>query len=269
MSPTSDDLDGNEEDTETSPPPQRTAWERLQETFLIPLRSPRAGNSAGADVAITDAEKRRRITLLDPKERKWGYVGAGIAAVIALAASLPFLLKPNTAVSRTESPTGKTHACSDPRVFKYDKSTKKCNGSVIYPLHHWVWIFLLLLFFALAILITVRVGRRSAAGFAMLMGGFAYESQVGVLGLPFIAGGGWYLIRAWRVQRYGSPTGKRPAPDRTKPRERPPPSARPENRRRTRAGTDSKVTPTRSAPTASKRYTPKPQQKKKRPTPSS
>ena len=82
-----------------------------------------------------------------------------------------------------------------------------------------------LLLFALTLFVAVQLRRRSALGFAALMNGLAFETTTGsfILGLPFIFFGGWLLIRAWRVQQYGSPTatkataGGAPAPRPARP----------------------------------------------------
>jgi hypothetical protein len=205
---------------------------------------------------MSDAQKRRAILGLDKRERQVGLIGSALAALIALTTTVPYVLKPKTAVNQT-LPANKNHTCSV-QHFTFDKATGKCNGKVVYSLDHWVFALVLLLVFALAIFVTVRIGRRGPLGFTTLMAGLAYETQVGVLGLPFIAAGGWLLIRAWRVQRYGSPMGTKTNPT----GERRPPPARAE--RPTRAKKSKSKTPEPTGPAPNKRYTPKAQTKKKK-----
>jgi len=204
---------------------------------------------------MTDNEKRAAILGLDTLERKVGLYGSVLALVVALATQLGGVLNPNLAVSQSLAPL-KGHICSSAKLT-YDKSTGKCTGKLPYPLEHWVIGLVLLLAFAAAMLITVRIGRRGPLGFVALMTGFAFETQVGILGFPFIAAGGWLLIRAWRVQRYGSTTASKanPTGEKRPPATRP---ARPAKSKKTKA-----TAPTGPAP--NKRYTPKAQRKKRAP----
>ncbi len=166
---------------------------------------------------------------------------------------MPGVLHPKTTKVTQTIAALKNHACI--AGFTYDKSSGKCTGKGTYSFNHWIVELAVLLAFALAIFVATRLGRRGPVGFAALMGGLAFEAYVGIFGVPFIAGGGWLLIRAWRVQRYGSPTATKANPT----GERKPPAARAE--RPTRA---KKKAPAPKGPAASKRYTPK-TPKKKRP----
>lgn len=236
--------------TENEEAPQQTPsrWRSLPSRLAVSLTSAPTGRSRPV-VADMDDEKRRAIFNLDPKERKWGLIGAALAAVIALWQDVPYLSNPKTPV---KLPVGKNHSCTS--GFVYSRAANACEA--FYDRAHWGFELAVLLAFALAIFITVRVGRRSAVGFTALMAGLAFEAEVGILGIPFIFGGGWLLMRAWRVQRYGSPTGTKGNP--TGERQAPPP--RPER------PTRKKKEPERKGPVASKRYTPK-TAKKKRPAP--
>lgn len=236
----------------------RASLARMSPVFLRPPKQ----KADQEPIATTDEEKRKAILMLDRRERQVGLIGAGLAALIALTTTLPYVLKPKTAVNETQSAT-KNHTCTV-KGFHYDKSTGHCTGKVVYSLDHWLFALGILLLFALAVFVTVRIGRRGPLGFTALMTGLAYESQVGILGLPFIAAGGWLLIRAWRVQRYGSPTATKANPT----GERRPPPTRAERTTRTtdrptRAARKSKA-PAPKGPAASKRYTPK-TPKRKRP----
>jgi hypothetical protein len=204
---------------------------------------------------MTDNEKRAAILGLDSTERKVGLYGSVLALVVALATQLGGVLNPNLAVSQTLAPL-KGHICSSAKLT-YNKSSGKCTGKLPYPLEHWVIGLVLLLAFALAMFVTVRIGRRGPLGFAALMTGFAFETQVGILGFPFIAAGGWLLMRAWKVQRYGSATGSKvnPTGEKRAPAARP---SRPSKPKKTKASA-----PTGPAP--SKRYTPKAPRKKRLP----
>jgi hypothetical protein len=243
---------------------QETGWRaaigRMSPVFLRPPKPRVDADSVVDGAAMSDDQKRRTILGLDATERKVGVIGSGLAVLIALLTTLPFVLNPKTAVNQSLAPV-KGQTCAN-KAFTYDKATNKCNGKVVYSLDHWVFILILLLAFALALYVTVRIGRRGPVGFTALMAGFAYETQVGILGLPFIAAGGWLLIRAWRVQKYGSPTATKMNPT----GERRPPPAKAE--RPTRAKKKSKASAP-AGPAPSKRYTPKAPQRKKPVTPPS
>jgi hypothetical protein len=236
-------------DTDPAPLPKPSRWRDLGSRLAVSLTAPRTGGPAVPRQPVSEGEKKQAIFNLDAKERKWGLVGAALAAVIALWQDLPYLFNPKTPV---KLPVGKNHACTS--GFTYHKAANACEA--FYDRAHWGFELAVLLAFALAIFITVRIGRRSGVGFAALMAGLAFEAEVGVLGIPFIFGGGWLLMRAWRVQRYGTPTGTKANP--TGERRPPPPRAERPSRK--------KKAPENKGPVASKRYTPK-SPKKKRPAP--
>jgi hypothetical protein len=209
-------------------------------------------------ISLTDEETRQRITRIDEKERKWGLSAAVLAAAVAMLAELPGVLHPKTThASVSTKPKGTSCAGSF-----YDATTKACY--TVHSRSFWVWTMCVLLLFAVTLFIAVKLRRRSALGFAALMNGLAFETTTGspILGLPFIVFGGWLLIRAWRVQQYGSPTatkrtaGAAPAPRPVRPVRQPR-----ERKKKTEATASG-----RPRPEASKRYTPK-TPTRKRPTP--
>ena len=231
------DGEGHDSDRSPSgaPPPPRTFLQRMSQTFLNPPKpkpkaksngkaepggaagGPGGGAAGGAagevqpERPLTDAEKRARITQIDDTERKLGYAASILAGVIALLTFVPFIDNPNLTITKTAAPT-KGHTC--PTHYEYAKVSGHftCVQYVTHPRSYWVTELVILLLFVVAIFITTRIGRRAALAFATLMTGLAMLSVVqSVLAFPFIFLGGWLLIRAWRVQRYGSPTAKGPA----------------------------------------------------------
>lgn len=238
----------NESDQAPLPKPSR--WRGLGSRLTVALTAPRAG--AAPQPPVSDDQKRQAIFNLDAREKKYGLIGAALAAVIALWQVVPYLSNPHNPV---KLPVGKNHSCTS--GFTYHKAANACEA--FYDRAHWGFELAVLLAFALAIFVTVRFGRRSAAGFAALMAGLAFEAEVGILGIPFIFGGGWLLMRAWRVQRYGSPTATKSNPT----GEKRAPAARAERPTRKSKGAEKTE---KKGPVASKRYTPK-TAKKKRPAP--
>ena len=271
------------------PAPPRTFLQRMSQTFLNPPKpkaKPKAAAEQEPERELTDAEKRARVTQIDDLERRLGYAASILASVISLITFIPFINDPAMTIQKTASPV-KGHTC--PTHYQYTKLNGHftCVAHVSYPRSHWVTELAVLLVFALAIFITTRIRRRAALAFTTFMTGVAMLSVVqSVLAFPFIFLGGWLLIRAWRVQRYGSPTAK--GPNRsgtgggtggtrgsgTKPGAKPGarPGAKPAAPRgngragRGRRGATNKPTgPAR--PTANKRYTPKAPPRRRIPPP--
>jgi hypothetical protein len=105
--------------------------------------------------------------------------------------------------------------------------------------------------------------KRTLVAFTLFLVGFAFTIFIGLAGFAFILLGGWLMLRAWRLSKYGTTDSKvirRVAA--TQPRGR---------QRKEAAGSTSKTassSPTaRKPPTASKRYTPKAPARKKIPKP--
>jgi hypothetical protein len=237
----------------------RAALRRMSPVSPGLPRPRRAADSSDEPAAMTDKQKREAILGLDPLERKIGLYGALLAALIAVTTQIGGVLNPTKPVSETLAATSK-HTCTN-KAFTYDKATGKCNGHVVYSLEHWLFALILLLAFSAALFVSVRIGRRGAMGFTALMTGFAFETQVGLLGFPFIAAGGWLLIRAWRVQKYGSPTATKMRPAGGKAGDKPAPAPRAQRPARPKKSKGPVVT----GPVANKRYTPKAPKKKRIP----
>jgi type VI protein secretion system component VasK len=119
----------------------------------------------------------------------------------------------------------------------------------------------------LAILVLCAIGfaalwkrRRTLVAFDLFLLGFAFTLFVGLLGFVFILVGGWLMLRAWRLNKYGTTNTKAIAREA---------AARPRGRQRkeeTRTASKAAASPgARKPPTASKRYTPKAPPRKKIP----
>lgn len=269
-----DDVDGFDGDATPSPRPRpRTGWERLSETFLRPATPPgQRPQPEKVDFAsMTDDEKRARISQIDPTERKVGLAASVLAAVLALAYTVPYMVG-KISVATTVKPVHKT--CTTHYV--YEASTKTCNG--VLPASHYVFYLVLWLVFAIGIYVTVRISRRAPMAFAIVLTGLAFGTVI--IMLPYVVVGGWLLLRAYRTQKYGSPTAKAPVEGYVKP---PPKGSRPagsaaasrggtgagsrNTTRRRRRGEPEPTPGARQPPAASKRYTPKSPPKRKVPPP--
>ena len=241
--------------------PAPSVWGRLSQTFLRPAAPRARAEPERVDFSrMSDDEKRARITGVDPTERKIGIAGSALAAVFALVSYLPYMLSKKTATLTTVKPKGTT--CSPVAGvtnLHYVASTKTCNG--IYPASHFVLPLVVVLVLAAAIYVTVRIRRRTALAFTLVMTGLAFGTFLYLV--PYGVAGGWIMMRAWRTQKRGSPAAKTvmtgwvpPPPRGTTRRERTAPA-------RARRGKAPATTTTRKPPSANKRYTPKSPPKKK------
>ena len=102
--------------------------------------------------------------------------------------------------------------------------------------------------------------KRTLVAFDLFLLGFAFTLFVGLLGFVFILVGGWLMLRAWRLNKYGTTNSKAIAREA---------AARPRGRQRKEAAQSTAKSggspAVRKPPTASKRYTPKAPARKKIP----
>ncbi len=234
-------------------------WERLSQTFLKPAPPKTEVVEAEVDVSrLSDEEKRALITRIDPLERKIGLAASAFAAVLAVLINVTYMLG-HFAVP-IAGVTPKNGHC--PGGFKYVKAGNTCNG--VYPPNHYILPLVLGLVFALAIFVTVRIGRRAPLAFAIALTGVALGSLIEII--PFILVAGWLILRSYRVQKYGSPKAKAPLPGWV-----PPPRAQGRSRAKPSSSTPTKTKSasassqagSRKPPPANKRYTPKAPPKKR------
>ena len=235
-------------------------WQRLAQTFLRGPAPKGAANTEPVDFSrMTDDEKRARIVRVDPTEHRVGIAAAVLGALLAVYFYVPDMVS-KTVVPTTVKPKGTS--CG-PVVgiadLHYVASTKACDG--IYPTSHYVLPLVVSLVLAAAIYVTVRIRRRAPLAFTLVMTGLAFGSLLVLL--PYGLAGGWVMLRAWRTQKYGTPTAKSvmtgwvaPPPRGSMRRAKTTP---PRGRKSKDAGTAA----TRKPPSANKRYTPKSPPKKK------
>ena len=176
---------------------------------------------------------------LDNLERKISFVLGTIALVLA-AILVPHLLH-DTWVTDTAKPlAGK----SCPTHYELVRGV--CTYTHLTHPSAWLPQFLEILLIGLALIgFTWRRKRAGVAAAALLLG-----LALGTAGLPFILGGGWLIVRAFRLQKYGDASFSGSS---RRARE-----ISAERRAQRRAPTPSTPSPaTRRTPDASKRYTPK------------
>ena len=178
---------------------------------------------------------------IDNLERSVSLVVGGIAMVLALIIS-PHLFK-DTLVTVTTKP-GVAKACPP----GYHLAHLICKSTLLTHWSYWLPQFLLIVVAGLLIVLFALLRKRAGVAVVCLLLGLA----IGVTGLPFLLVGGWLVIRALRLQKYGDATfagSSRRARDMAQTKK--------QGRRSTQITKDSTATfvPTPAAP--SKRYTPK------------
>ena len=221
-----------------------TLGERLSGTFSGAFARPArpAGTAGAAGAAREDpkpisspAERRAAMSSLDATETKWSKAGLPIAAVIgAIIVVYLAVDHPNRRV--TQKIHGVTHVHLVPVSDTY-----LLIGAIVVG-------------FCLLGYVGLQRQRRTLVVFALFIDGFAFTLVFAPLGLALIFLGGWLMLRAYRIQKFGTPTAKAAAREA---------AARPPRRERKQAAKEP-VKPTgRKPPAASKRYTPKAAPRKK------
>lgn len=242
-----------------------TGWQRLSQTFLRPPKpNTRPSQPAAEQVdlaSLTDEQKRARITQIDPLERKIGLAASAFGVVLTVIATVPYMIS-KIVVATTTKPVG--HHCPGGLTYTaHGSQAATCNG--VYPPSHYAVYLVVFLIFSAAIFVSVRMGRRSALAFTVVLTGLGLASSVSlIVCLPFLIVGGWILLRSFRAQKYGAPNAKSPLPGWAPPAPRSfsgrAKKSAPRPASRSAAGPKAAE---RKAPAANKRYTPKAPPKKK------
>jgi hypothetical protein len=195
---------------------------------------------------------REVIMGLDATERRVSFIGSFVAFALA-GLFVPHLLK-NTYVTDTAKPTT-GHSCAAP--YHWDAAKATCIHLRLTHPSYWVPQFALILLVGVAIALSAWWKKRVGVAFS----GFLIGLALGTVGLPFLLLGGWLLVRALRLQRYGDPSffgssrrAREAADARRSARAAATGSPAPAARSRRRAAPEPSA---RQVPTPSKRYTPK------------
>ena len=210
---------------------------RLREAFW-PTPPPRP--AAGDEPVIIPPERRKAaMTSLDPQEVRWSFL-AFLLATIAGVAIPAYIVASN-------------------------KITKRGKNTIAVAPDAWLLGGAILLFCVIGFVLLWK-RRRSLLAFDLFLIGFGFTLFIGLVGFVFILLGGWLLLRAWRMNKYGTTNSKV--------------IARETAAARKDRGGGSKATGTKSTkskatydpavkkpPVASKRYTPKSPPRKKIPKP--
>jgi hypothetical protein len=219
-------------DENGSSPPQ--SWSaRLMSVFTGPASAGSSGGKGDPPEILPPEERKAAMSSLDPSESKWTLGALLLATVAGIAIPLYFIAENKV------TKDGKNSIAVAP-------DAKLLGG---------------------AILILCAIGfvalwkrKRTLVAFDLFLLGFAFTLFVGLIGFVFILLGGFLMLRAWRINKYGTTNSKVIAREAaTRPRGR-------QRKEAVRSTSKASSNPaTRKAPTASKRYTPKAPTRKKIP----
>ncbi len=213
---------------------------RLLGAFSGPRSAPGGSDETPDHGEVLPAEERKAaMSTLDPMEAKWS-LGAFVLATVAGIAIPAYIIADNKVTKN-----GKNTIAVAP-------DAKLLGG-------------LLLLLCAIGF-VALWKRKRTLVAFDLFLLGFGFTLFVGLVGFVFILLGGWLMLRAWRLNKYGTTNAKAIA-SQTRDRSR-------GRGRKEVAKTDGKATAKSTArsgaprpPTANKRYTPKSAPRKKIPKP--
>jgi hypothetical protein len=237
-------------------PEDRPSWTaRLSELFsgpprattkaaTRPSRQSKPDPEPGPDPAEIIPHERRKAVMstLDDTERKFSLAALVLATVAGIA--IPAYILAENKVTKS----GKNSIAVAPDALLL-------GGAI--------------LLFALIGFLALWKRKRTILTFALFLIGFGFTLFVGLVGFVFILLGGWLMLRAWRINRYGTTNSKQiaqQARDQPRGRDRKQ-AARTAAARGATGGKASSASAERKSPTASKRYTPKSPPRKKVPKP--
>ncbi len=185
---------------------------------------------------------------MDNIERAVSFVGGAIAMMLTLLIS-PHLFKNTWVTDTAKRAAGKSCAA----LYHYDKLTGLCQYRHLTHPSDWLPQFLEILVVGLFLIFFAYRRKRAGVAFAALLLGLA----LGIIGLPFLFLGGWLVIRALRLQKYGDATfagSSRRAREMAQAKK----EGRAVSPSPSKVAKGTKATPTAPTPPApSKRYTPK------------
>lgn len=172
---------------------------------------------------------------LDTVELKWSKGGMTLAAILGV-----FLTYYLASAHRTHNVTVTEHG-------------KKVTRSVLIS-GEWLLLGVIILVFCGLGFLAIQRRKRTLVAFSFFVTGFSFTLIFAPIGFALIIAGGWLMLRAYRIQRFGTANAKMAAREA---------AARPPRRERKKTAA-APVKPTGHTPAkANKRYTPKAPARKK------
>jgi hypothetical protein len=190
---------------------------------------------------------------IDNLERGIGFVAGALAMVLGLIIS-PRLFKTTTITTTSKLLKNKT--CS----ATFHLVSGQCEKALVTHWSYWLPQFLEVIILGIAVIYFTWRRKRAGVAVSTLLIGLAF----GTVGLPFLLVGGWLIVRAFRLQKYGDATfsgSSRIARETAKAKREGRAPDKSTNKSRTRSASKAAATP--ATPIPSKRYTPKKQQRRR------
>ena len=211
----------------------QTLTGRIAAAFTGPTPAGSAEGQSPPPKILPPEERKAVMSSLDQMEAKWSLVALAVATVAGIAVPAYYLVA---------NPLTK----QDGKYVAVSPDAGLIGGVIL---------VLCVIGFA-----ALWKRKRTLVAFSLFLLGFACTVFIGLAGFIFILLGGWLMLRAWRINKYGTTNSKVIASEAaTRPRGR---------QRKETARSTSKAASTpgaRKPPTASKRYTPKAPTRKKIP----
>lgn len=202
--------------------------ERLAPIFIRPP-NPRDIPPGEPDRVLSPDERRAAMSGLNAVEVKWAKAGLVLATVLGI-----FLTLYLSSAQRTRTETVKLHG-------KEVKATVPISDT-------WLLLGAIVLLFCAIGFVALRRRKRSLVVFSFFVTGFSFTLIFAPLGFALIVLGAWLLLRAYRIQKFGTASAKMAAREA---------AARPRRRERKTATSNPSKPAAYKPPTANKRYTPK------------
>jgi hypothetical protein len=151
--------------------------ERLRDSLVKPVEPSRTSKAPGGPQSVEELEAAVRSA--DDRERLVGFVAAPLAAIITIVVTANLI-------------------ADDPAARRRNGSLNPAHVSV--SLYHELAVVLVVL--TVLILLMAMLRKRLFLGIAMAMFGLAiFDLHGWGFGIPYILGGSWFFVRAYRLQR--------------------------------------------------------------------
>ena len=190
---TDDQETPSSEASEAKPPASRG--------FLKPKVSAKATEKSEV-VVVYGEERKQAMRSLEPFERKLGFAASVLALVFGGFYCYVGLITAHPAYAKPVS--GK---CTLDYKLEHAKNAGKIVSFCLLQRGHSYYAILAVVMavFVISIAVSARIGRRVALAFTVLLTGFALSAAAGLaVSVPFILMGGWLMLRAWRLQKFGT-----------------------------------------------------------------
>ncbi len=207
---------------------QRKLSERLSPMLLRPT-PPGDAPPDEPDRILRPEERKAAMSGLSAFEAKWSRVGIFVAIVLGVVFTLYL---------RAE------HSEKTATVIRHGKKVK----TAVPISDSWLLLGVILLVFCALGAWALQRRKRTLLAFSFFVIGFSFTLIFAPLGFAFIILGGWLMLRAYRIQKFGTPNAKMAAKEA---------AARPPRRERKKAASTPSKPTAYKPPTANKRYTPK------------